>query len=157
MKRCKICHVEAELTDGRCHSCQMAKEATDHGMTYGKYVAMIEASKAKPKASKSRSVPGWKLCPSCGKKFYATHGNAKYCSALCSADAHYKMHREQIEKRKKPIEPKICAVCGKEFTPCRNDKRIKYCSEECREMPKWLRLIGVEKERMAENDRSRVD
>lgn len=30
------------------------------------------------------------------------------------------------------MNKRICLTCGREFVPSKNDKRIKYCSEECR-------------------------
>ena len=126
------------------------------GMSYGKYMALKYEQEQPPKMAESPSPPGWKVCPYCGKKFYATHGNRQYCSDICSANAHYKMQRDKITKNQKLIPPKICATCGKEFIPSKNDKRIKYCGNECRNMPKWLHLIGITEERKVENDGQRI-
>lgn len=47
--RCRVCLAQkarAELDGtGRCRSCAMAKEATDHHMTYGKYTALLRSRK----------------------------------------------------------------------------------------------------------------
>lgn len=111
-----------------------SNEALAAGMTYGKYMALkYEKEQAeKAKTHNSYPLPGWKVCPHCGKKFYATHGKMKYCSDICGANAHYKMQRDRIVNGREPIPPKICAVCGKEFTPPKNDSRIKYCNEWCK-------------------------
>lgn len=87
------------------------------GLSYGKYMALKYEKEQVPKAKAPTPPPGWKVCPFCGKKFYATHGKMKYCSDICAANAHYKMHLDRITGERKPIPPKICATCGKEFTP----------------------------------------
>lgn len=133
-----------------------SNEALAAGMTYGKYMAMKYEQEQVPKVKAPKPLPGWRVCRHCGKKFYASHGNRQYCSDICSANAHYKMQRDKITKNQKLIPPKICATCGKEFIPSKNDKRIKYCGNECRNMPKWLHLIGITEERKVENDGQRI-
>lgn len=109
-----------------------SNEALAAGMTYGKYMALKYEKERPPKMGASPPLPGWKVCPYCGAKFYAAHGKMKYCSAICGTNATYQKRRETIIKNREPIPPKICAVCGKEFIPFNKDSRIKYCSEQCR-------------------------
>lgn len=130
--RCKICKVETEVNEhGRCRSCQAAYEATEvYHTTYGKYMGQKEHQEQMK--SPPPLLPGWKICPNCGKRFYVNHGKRIYCSDYCAQAVQQK---RRIERRhQQPIPSKICAVCGKEFIPSRNDKRIKYCGTECYEL-----------------------
>lgn len=102
------------------------------GLSYGKYMALKYEKEQPPKMVESPSPPGWKVCPHCGKKFYAEHGKRRYCSDFCYQQANYKAQRERILKNRKPILPVICEICGNEFTPPKRDGRIKYCSDDCR-------------------------
>lgn len=132
--RCKICKVETEVDkNGRCRSCHMAKWASDCGISYGKLVAEIDIPKVPTSTAQAPPPPsGWRVCPHCGKKFYAEHGKRRYCSEFCQQQANYKAHRDRIMKNQKPVPPQICIVCGNEFTPPKRDGRIKYCSDDCR-------------------------
>lgn len=133
MKRCKICHVEAELVDGRCHSCRMAKEATDHGMTYGKYHAMVSPPRDEPIRNR-RGIAETKKCPWCGAEFIPVRSNQVYCCVTCYHSSNYQSHREKVlEKAKVKTRPapRICAECGREFIPQRNDPRLKFCTPKC--------------------------
>lgn len=131
MGKCKICHVEAELTDGRCHSCRMAKEATDHHMTYGKYVAMIAPPVPQ---TRNRISPETKKCEWCGGEFIPVRKSQIYCCTDCAHSASYDKNRGEIlekARKKTVIIPKICAECGREYMPSRNDPRLKFCSGQC--------------------------
>lgn len=130
--RCKICKVETEVNEhGRCRSCQAAYEATEvYHTTYGKHQAQKEWHDQIKQPTPL--PPGWKTCPKCGKRFYANHGKRIYCSDLCAREA--KQNRRRERQHQQPVPSKICAACGKEFIPSRNDKRIKYCSIECCEV-----------------------
>lgn len=130
--RCRICKVETEVNDyGRCRSCQTAYEATEiYHTTYGK----LQGQKEQQKQMKSPTplLPSWKICPHCGKRFYANHGKRIYCSNLCAQKV--QQNRRQEKRHQQPIPSRICAICGKEFTPSRNSSRIKYCGRECYEL-----------------------
>lgn len=127
MKRCEICHCEAELIDGRCHSCRMAKEATDHNMSYGKYTAALDSDlQQKQKNSCNTEMIN---CKWCGKPFPKI-GKRVYCSDRCYKAKNYETHRANILLKAGAIEPQICPKCGKEFTPSRRGHT--YCSRECR-------------------------
>lgn len=108
-----------------------ANEALAAGMTYGKYMAQkaYQEQKKQPQIL----LPGWKTCPQCGKRFFPNHGKRIYCSDLCGQNARQTARNEKRAKDN-PIQPKICAVCGKEFIPSRNSSRIKYCGTECYEL-----------------------
>ena len=60
----------------------------------------------------------YKKCAQCGKMFFPTRKNRKYCSHEC----YLKTHR-------KPVNPRICPICKKTFTPKRANQ--KYCCVNC--------------------------
>lgn len=76
-------------------------------------------------------------CIICGKTFIAGAYNAKYCSGECKIAAERERAREKARTGKSSTPaftnlnypPKICIVCGKEFTP--NSPAQKTCSKEC--------------------------
>lgn len=150
MKRCKICHIEAELTDGRCHSCQMAKEATDHHMTYGKYVAMINQKRNEPLVVVKTPDIYTSKCVWCGKEF-PKFGARRYCSDLCRQERNYYEDRKRKGKDMSEIQPQKCLACGKEFVPSR--RGVKYCSRVC----STSRRAAYVRWEAKKNDRSRVD
>lgn len=102
------------------------------GLSYGKYMALKHEKEQPQKMAESPIPPGWKVCPHCGKKFYAEQGKRRYCSEFCYQQANYKAHRERIMEKRKSVPPVICKVCGNEFIPPKRDSRIKYCSDDCR-------------------------
>lgn len=130
--RCRICKVEIEVNEhGRCRSCQAVYEATEvYHTTYGKYMAQKEQREQIKTATPL--LPGWKICPHCGKRFYVNHGKRIYCSDLCAQKV--QQNRRQEKRHQQTIPSRICAICGKEFTPSRNSSRIKYCGRECYEL-----------------------
>lgn len=50
------------------------------GLSYGKYMALKYEKEQPPKIEVPKPSPGWKVCPHCGKKSYATNGKMKCCS-----------------------------------------------------------------------------
>lgn len=127
-----------------------SNEALAAGMTYGKYMALKYEKEQVPKAKAPTPPPGWKVCPHCGKKFYAEHGKRRYCSEFCQQQANYKAHRDRIFE-KKSVPPAICRVCGHEFTPPKRDGRIKYCSDECRSKAWEAKRLANKKKRGAKD------
>ncbi len=148
MKRCKICHVEAELEDGRCHSCRMAKEATDHHMTYGKYKASI-MPEDRPKPKEKTPDILTTVCEYCGKPF-PKFGARRYCSSYCQQMRAY--DKEVAQRAANPIPAQECPVCHKIFTPTRRGGII-YCSRVCcdSKAAAYLRLEAKK------NDQQRTD
>lgn len=134
-KRCQICHVRADLIDGRCHSCRMAKEATDNHMTYGKYMAAhgFHIPQEPDKVVEKVVESGIEMvnCKWCGKPFPKS-GQRIYCSDLCYKAKNYAAYRERQGIKTVIIGPQICPKCGKEFTPVRRGQI--YCSRECRRL-----------------------
>lgn len=133
MGKCKICHIEAELTDGRCQLCRRAKEATDLGMHYGDYIAMIDPPR-EIRTKNRRSVPETKKCKWCGGEFIPVRKNQTYCCTECARYDGSDRPQDIAEDRARPkkvIAPKICAECGREFVPIRNDAKLKFCSRAC--------------------------
>lgn len=163
MKRCKICYVQAELIDGRCRSCIIAKDATDNDMTYGKYMAKyngkppivvqadIEAPKPKPQKRESKTLPKVKICPQCGREF--TTSRRTYCSTDCQQE-----HKSQCDKergkrataiRRGNADVRYCRICGEQIPMTRNLRSVT-CSEKCandlkskRRMERYYELIGI--------------
>lgn len=64
-------------------------------------------------------------CEGCGKVFFTTSVNRKYCT--------YKPCAFIVGRRKRLAAQSntVCVTCGKKFTPKRND--AKYCSNACRQ------------------------
>lgn len=121
------------MEDGRCHSCRMAKEATDHGMTYGKYHALVSPPRDEPIRNRL-GIAETKKCPWCGAEFIPVRSNQVYCCVACYHSSNYQSHREKVlEKAKVKTRPapRICAECGREFIPQRNDPRWKFCTPKC--------------------------
>lgn len=127
-----------------------ALAAEKAGLSYGKYMALKHEKEQPPKMVESPSPPGWKVCPHCGKKFYAEHGKRRYCSEFCQQQANYRAHRDRIFE-KKSVPPAICRVCGHEFTPPKRDGRIKYCSDECRSKAWEAKRLANKKKRGAKD------
>lgn len=65
-------------------------------------------------------------CEECGKDFFETKSNQKYCSADC------RMRRWQRDnpKNEKLKTEKQCRCCGSSFST--SDSRKVYCSDECK-------------------------
>ena len=133
-KRCKICHaVRDKLTEGRCHSCYVAFQASQNGMTYGKYSATIPHDTPARRAEvvlpvEEEELHKCKYCDAIITKNRTICGSLE-CGRKRSAEKYRKARERLLAKRGEP-EKIRCANCGKKFRP-RNGK-IKYCSEDCR-------------------------
>lgn len=81
-KGCKVCLSRvAELgLDGRCRLCRDVKAATDAGMSYGRFKAVLYE-----KYGEMWETPPnlYHTCPECGKIVPFKHGNQIYCSVTC--------------------------------------------------------------------------
>lgn len=89
---------------------------------------------AESRRSKPRD-PIPKACAhaSCGKQFAASHGLAKYCSALCHQQAQQQLMRVAGERRSdRDRSGRECKQCGSQFEPAYGDPRRTYCSALCR-------------------------
>ena len=70
------------------------------------------------------------VCQVCESEYEAARSSSKYCSNRCRQAAKYARVREDYFTIK-------CHQCGVDvFT---NDKRLRYCSIECRVIAKILR------------------
>ncbi len=76
-------------------------------------------------------------CYWCGKNFKG-RAYQEYCSGSCSDKCYYHYKKKN---RKKPLRIKKCDICGKDFTPIRNN--VKRCSEVCRSI--WKRDFSVDR------------
>lgn len=71
-----------------------------------------------------------KYCEVCGTEL--NNMKLKYCDK-CRMERQKERQRErQKERRKATPKPKICPVCGKEFTPAY--QHTKLCSDECKKL-----------------------
>lgn len=95
-----------------------------------------------------------KVCPICGKEFWASKANVKYCSKACNIknyDILDKMNRREVRiakqkekallKEQQIAEPKYkiknCKCCGKPFKATNHNRT--YCSNGCKLKAKYLR------------------
>ena len=108
-----------------------------------------------------------KVCLYCGKplkrhyntetKMYESmvaYSNRKYCNKTCCYEA--KKARQRKQELPKPI---TCAQCGKEFVPCKDSDRLKFCSKECyllnrKETAYLKKYVEKNKERLSEYNKS---
>lgn len=80
-------------------------------------------------------------CKHCNKEFeQENHSRRMYCSAACRQEARREQlrkaqHKFNEKKREETVgEKKACRWCGKEIPYARAERRMVYCSEECRKM-----------------------
>lgn len=95
-KGCKICHaVTLELDGtGRCANCAAAKEATDSGTSYGKYMAQMAVQPVVRRLPKNTVV-----CVNCGRPFIVLKGWRLYCDEECRRNAAYKRAKARAAER----------------------------------------------------------
>lgn len=65
-----------------------------------------------------------KICPICGKKFFAKSGKQKCCSVECG-------RKFIAQKNTKPTITRICPICGKEFIVPKQHINTRTCSRTC--------------------------
>ena len=71
------------------------------------------------------------ICEHCGVEFERPKCKKKpnkYCSRQCHFDA---------KKKKAAPEERTCVVCGKVYKRYRFERKLKYCSQECRRADGW--------------------
>ena len=134
-KTCLICKVE-RTTDiyGRCRSCHDVMVAASRGQHYGQID--IDTDNWQPfEAAKKPRPERLHTCRQCGKDFWTSVKNLRYCSPECQYAAqlqrienNIRKNRERKKGAKEPV-PRNCIVCGKEFTSPFNN--VKCCSPEC--------------------------
>lgn len=96
-------------------------------------------------------------CQYCGKPFYSTDPDARYCGKQCWMDANSLRKSQQYEQRLrakgyvtkrdengKLMTLRTCATCGREYWSFANNG--KYCTEKCRTRG----ARKTEKERLAQ-------
>ena len=66
-----------------------------------------------------------KICPVCGKTFFAKNTRSIYCSQNCA-----KKYYNTLTFERHKIE-KICPICGKTFFVAPANKNQKCCSRTC--------------------------
>ena len=76
-----------------------------------------------------------KTCPICGKKFGTTNKVRKYCGSYCAkigkARLNYRYRKDSRASQPDTKEVE-CKMCGKTFTKKVTQRRMIYCSDECR-------------------------
>ncbi len=100
------------------------------------YCSNLCAHRAKGKGKGTPAAAGWKpkgpfTCKNCGREFFkaSPSGRTMYCSGECAAQA--KKKQDQDRAKSSPVEPRICAMCGKVFTPLSKNRGQKCCSTAC--------------------------
>lgn len=88
-----------------------------------------EESHLRRKEGATRKIGSEASCERCGRPYIVKGAVQKYCENCAGI-----MLQEKARKRYVPKEAAtlICQICGKEFTSTAN-KKLKYCSDECRE------------------------
>lgn len=119
---------------------QLVSEALEHGMSYGKYMAVYHPSESRKEPVKQR-MGITKVCEYCGMEFTRyDKRQRKYCCDDCRNAANDLQYRERMQKstvrkqtaEKKPVVKevtKVCPYCGVRFLP--KSGHIKYCSDMC--------------------------
>lgn len=114
----------------------------DFGRKYCSYECSYEMAKIRAREAhrSKKSVLGARTCSVCGKEYYPTNRNQKYCSQNCNPDVLI-------------LQQRACKWCGTLFMP--TDKSDRFCSVECedmhqksREVPKKYDPDQVRKRRM---------
>lgn len=145
--RCRICHVEKSRDElnqngGRCHSCMMAKQATDQGITYGKMQGITFSAMNEKIAEKERLLGLYNTrrkakkkesdrCRKCGGFILAGNKYEGFCCRECKAE-YEKQQMDAVERGAIADAPPVknnlfCVNCGKALT----GKQLKYCCKEC--------------------------
>lgn len=131
---------------------QLASEALEHGMSYGKYIALYKPAAIRQEPVKP-STGVTKVCEYCGVEFTRyDKRQRKYCCDDCRNAANDIQYRERMQKstvrkqtaeKKPPVKEvtKVCPYCGVRFLP--KSGHIKYCSDMC------SRRANAERNRLA--------
>ena len=113
------------------------------GMSYGRYKQEYPGEpvveKPKPVEVKPEKPPN-AVCGICGKPFYRSRANRKYCSDTCSYEALCRRTKAEYQKKAKPKTERTCPYCGIVFMP--DNRWQKFCSSECQKRNE------IEKKRM---------
>ena len=109
------------------------------GMSYGKYKAIhpgtyltsVEIVPPEP----PKPCPLLRVCARCGELFEITSpkNRQRYCSPDCAAASAKERDAELRRKKRADARAKtrkVCAICGKEFTP--DKKHRTTCGPECK-------------------------
>lgn len=134
-RKCRVCKVEKAVSQldetGRCKSCARVKAATDAGMTYGKYTAIMRCRNREKQAQLENRIKRNRYeavyCKHCGGIIPTKAKYEGFCCRECFL-AFQQQEKETMERGvyKKPRE-KVCLNCG---APLGGNK--KYCSNRCK-------------------------
>lgn len=138
-KQCRVCKTPKARSDlddtGRCRSCSLAKEATDAGMSYGKYMALRREGllrKQQPQNRIKRQQYAEIYCKNCGGIIPNQAKYEGFCCRECEAkwekrERDAKQRGAIVETVKPPAAPHYCLKCGKEIP-----RNRKYCCDTCK-------------------------
>ena len=80
-----------------------AAAAQAEGLTYGQWKAKhpdgLPDPQKPPLAQKPKTDPDMRACVRCGKMFFATHRNRKYCDDLCRGQASTEAYNKRKAER----------------------------------------------------------
>lgn len=121
---------------------QMASEALEHGMSYGRYMARYKPTAIRNEPVR-QSTGVTKVCEYCGAEFTRyDKRQRKYCCENCRNSAKYQKRLEYVLDQRvaagesvseKPSSgksvTKVCKQCGRQFTP--QSGHFVYCSDMC--------------------------
>ena len=106
--------------------CKASRMSRQHKERYAEISAIKNAEKDGHKFPQQ-------ICEFCGKEYWPTTPNQRYCSPDCLRNGRISARhdgRNPAEKDGHPYFERTCIVCGKKFWP--NGPSTKTCSEECR-------------------------
>lgn len=158
-RKCRVCKVEKAASQldgtGRCHGCARVKAATDAGMTYGKYTAMMRSMNQDKQAKLENRIHSQRFstayCKNCGG---VIPNQGKY-EGFCCRECQITWEKRELEKqergavkeknpKKHPAATHRCLQCGAEITA-----RRKYCNDTCKYLYNQERMKKKKEEREA--------
>ena len=125
MKECKICKVEFDEKYVKCTSCRIKHRA--HVRAYWAKDRDIRNARRRRKNAERPIAYVKKKCVTCDKKFIVRKRyTQRYCDKACRPK--YTLNHYYKTRKLAPKTEKKCGFCGDSFY---EDKRRKYCDNEC--------------------------
>lgn len=85
-----------------------------------------------------------RTCRQCGTDISGKRSDAKWCSAICRANASYSARTpERVKNRESALAKRVCAYCGSAIS--RKTMRARFCSVNCQHKVYYSSAIGREK------------
>lgn len=143
-RNCVVCGKEFWPTNGQqrvcSDECKAIRDRKRHHIDYIEnrkekmHIQGIENRKARNEKLMAKNeghlIPK-KVCEYCGKEFWPTKHNQKYCSSVCGKKGYELLNtgRNPTEKEGHKFYKRVCTVCGKEYWP--NGPNDLTCSSAC--------------------------